>query len=155
AEPVDHVVEAALQLAEQRLAHDALLLGSPAEGQGELPLHHAVEPLRLLLLLELEAVALQLALDPSSLAVLAGGVVALLDRALLGEAAVPLQEQLHPLPTAQTADRTDVSGHFDSLNPAPLGRATAVVGDGGDVLDGLDLHPRGLEGADRRLPSAS
>src|SRR6266702_1157131 len=42
-----------------------------------------------------------------------------------------------------------------SLDAAPLGRAASVVGDGGDVPDGLDLHPRGLQGPDGRLPAAS
>src|SRR5262249_31595824 len=102
AEPVDDVVEAPLQLLEQDLARDALLLGRAVEGEGELALHEAVQPLRLLLLAELEAVALQLALDPRALAVLAGGVVALLDRALLGEAAIALEEELHALAAAQT-----------------------------------------------------
>src|SRR5712691_3690247 len=41
-----------------------------------------------------------------------------------------------------------------SLDAAPLGRAATVVGDGGDVPDGLDLDPRGLEGPDGRLPAA-
>src|SRR5258707_14952213 len=41
-----------------------------------------------------------------------------------------------------------------SLDAAPLGRAATGVGDGGDVPDGLDLDPRGLEGPDGRLPAA-
>src|SRR2546425_13266812 len=41
-----------------------------------------------------------------------------------------------------------------SLAAAPLGRAASVVGDGGDVPDGLDLPPRGLQGRDGRLPAA-
>src|SRR4029077_6837946 len=37
------------------------------------------------------------------------------------------------------------------LDPAPLGRAAAVVGDGGDVGDRGDLEAGWLEAADRRL----
>src|SRR5215211_1475217 len=38
---------------------------------------------------------------------------------------------------------------------APLGRAAAVVGDGGDVLDALDLQAGRLQGADGRLPAGT
>src|SRR5262245_45037690 len=41
------------------------------------------------------------------------------------------------------------------LDPPPLGRSATVVGDGGHVPDGLDLHPRGLQGADGRLAAAA
>jgi hypothetical protein len=70
-------------LRQEHFSHDALLLGRAVECEGELSLEHPVEALRLLLLAELQAVALELALDPPSLAVLAGRVVPLLDRALL------------------------------------------------------------------------
>ena len=158
AQPVDHVVEAPLELArEQVLAHDALLVRrARSKVRRNWPLQHAVEALHLLLLAQLQAVALQLALDAPALAVLAGRVVALLDRALLGEAAVALQEQLHALAAAQPADGTSVSRHcYAPLDPAPLGRPATVVRDGRDVPDGLDLHSRRLQRADGRLAAAA
>ena len=112
AQAVDHVAEAALELLQEELAGDALLRARALEGEGELPLQHAVESLHLLLLAELEAVALRLLLDAGPLAVLAGDVVALFDRALLREAAVALEEELHPLTAAKTTDGTGVSRHF-------------------------------------------
>jgi ribosomal protein S4 len=63
----------------------------------------------------LQAVALELALDAAALAVLPGGVVPLLDRALLGEAAITLEEQLHALAAAQPADRTRIPCQCDVL----------------------------------------
>jgi hypothetical protein len=41
--------------------------------------------------------------------------VALLDGALLGIAALALEEQLHPLAAAQAADRSNVSSHQFSI----------------------------------------
>ena len=74
----------------------------------ELALQHAVHPLDLLLLAELDAVALHL--RPAA-PVLAGGVPAALERALLLEAAVALQEELHAFPAAQPADRSGRPSH--------------------------------------------
>src|SRR5262245_5775000 len=111
AKAVGNVVEPALELGQQLLAHHALLLRGAVEGERELVLQHAVQPLDLLLLAQLQAVALQLGLHAAALAVLAGRVVALLDRALLGEAALALEEELHALPPAQPANRTDIPGH--------------------------------------------
>ena len=54
------LVEAPLELLQQQLARDALLLRGALEGQRELALEHAVEALDLLLLAQLQAVALQL-----------------------------------------------------------------------------------------------
>src|SRR6185295_16788942 len=83
AQAIDDVVEPSLELAEQQLAHDALLARRTIEGQAELALLHAVQALHLLLLAQLQAVALELALHTRRLPVLAGGIVALLDGALL------------------------------------------------------------------------
>src|SRR5262249_30145746 len=61
-------------------------------------------------------------------------------------------KQLHPLAAAQPALGIAISGHpRPPLHPAPLGRAAAVVGDGGDVADGADLEPDRLQRADGRL----
>src|SRR5687768_4811886 len=94
AEAVDDVVETLLELLQQDLAHDALLLGGAVEREAELAFLHAVKALDLLLLAQLQAVALQLALHPCALAVLARSIVPLLDRALLREASIALEEQL-------------------------------------------------------------
>src|SRR5262249_53567181 len=145
------VVEAALEHLEEVYARDPLRPGGVREVVPELPLEHAVHPLDLLLLPELDAVALDL--GPAA-SVLAGGVAASFERAFLLEAAVALEEQLHPLATAQPADRFGMSGHGISLvsDAAPLRRAAPVVRDRRDVLDRFDVHPRGLKRADRRLP---
>ena len=73
------------------------------EVAAELILEHAVDALDLLLLAQLQAVADHLRLP--RLAVLPRREVALLDRALLREAALALEEQLHRLAAAEPADR--------------------------------------------------
>src|SRR5258708_27620444 len=92
-----------------------MLIRTAWERVGALPLEHPGQQLRLLLPEQLKTVALELALDAAPLAVLAGGVVPLLDRALLREAAVALEEELHALPAAEATNRTDVSRHFSLL----------------------------------------
>ena len=72
-------------------------------------IEHAVGPLDLLLLAQLDAVANHLRL--AGAAVLAGRYVPLLNRALVGIAPLALQEELHALAPAQPADRTYVSSH--------------------------------------------
>src|SRR5204863_4070302 len=114
-EPEDDVVQPSLEIDEQQLAGDPLLAIGRFEGQAELLFKQAIHPLDLLLLPELDAVTLQL--DPA-LPVLAGGEVALLDGALLGEAAVPLQEQLHPLPAAEPADCPSYPRHVLPSSPS-------------------------------------
>src|SRR6185436_7926444 len=101
-EPIGDVVETALEQLEQRLTGDAAHPFGLLEVLAELILEHAVDALHLLLLAELDAVAGQLGL--ARLAVLSGGEVALLDGALLGVAALTLEEQFHALAAAQAAD---------------------------------------------------
>ena len=110
AHAVDGVVEAALQQLQQRLAGDAAAgaLGL-FEVAAELIFQHAVDALDLLLLAQLHAVADHLGLAQP--AVLARGHVALLDRALLGVAALTLEEQLHALAAAQSANGSVISSH--------------------------------------------
>ena len=79
----------------------------------ELILEHAVDAFHLLLFAQLQAVARELRLP--CLAVLTGREIALLDCALLRVASLAFEEQLHALPAAQTADRTDVSSHQTSF----------------------------------------
>src|SRR5262249_22631283 len=109
AEPIDDVVEPPFEQLEERLAGDAPLAVGDLEIPAELVFEHTVDALDLLLLAQLEAVAHQLRLAP--LALLTRRQVALLDRAFRGVAALPFQEELHPLAPAQPADRTDVTCH--------------------------------------------
>src|SRR5215208_6817951 len=154
AAPVDHVVEACLQQLEQRLAGDALPAGRLDVVDVELLLEHAVDAAGLLLLPQLQVV---LALLEPAAAVLAGRVGSLLHRALGALALGALEEELGLLAPAEPAVRAGVSRQFllALSDAAPLGRAAAIVGDGGDVLDALDLQAGGLEGADGRLPAGA
>src|SRR3954451_4498752 len=145
AEAHEHVVEAALEDAQQVLAGDALLTGSLLVVVAELLLEDAVVAARLLLLPQLHAV-LGLLLAPA--AVIAGRVGAALDAALVGQAALALEEQLLPLTAALLALGRVIACHSD---PSPLAGAAAVVCLGGDVLDAGDLEPGGLQAADRGL----
>src|SRR5262249_26350910 len=106
------VVQPPLELLEQVRARDALPAVRPREGQPELALEEAVDPLDLLLLAQLDAVAEKLAPPP---AVLAGRIVAALDRALVLEAAVPFQEQLHAFAPAEPANRIAIAGQTKYL----------------------------------------
>src|SRR5207249_3361998 len=112
AEPVDDVVQPRLEHPQQRLAGDARALGGLGVVRAELLLEQAVEAARLLLLAQLEQV-LGL-LDPAA-AVLARRVAAALDRALLGQAALALQEQLHALAAALLALGRAVTRHYTRL----------------------------------------
>src|SRR4051794_36129052 len=158
AEAHEHVVEAALEDAQQVLAGDALLAGSLLVVVAELLLEDAVVAARLLLLPQLDAV-LGLLLAPA--AVVAGRVRAALDAALVGEAALALEEQLLPLTAALLALGRVISSHDSGLSgwerrgcfsySAPLPGAAAVVCLGSDVLDARDLEPRRLQAADGGL----
>src|SRR5579875_4233302 len=108
AEPHEHVVEAALERAQQVLTGDARLAGGLLVIDPELALEHAVVALGLLLLAQLQAVlALLLAAAP----MLAGRVAAALDAALVREAALALEEQLLTLAAALLALRSSVTSH--------------------------------------------
>src|SRR5512140_426532 len=108
AEPVHDVVETALEQREQVLARDAPHALGLLEREAELALENPVEALDLLLLAELDAVPEDLR---PALAVLTRGEIAALDGALVGEAAVPLEEQLHSFAPAQPADRFAITSH--------------------------------------------
>src|SRR6185436_4000561 len=151
--PEHHVVEAPLQHLHQHLAGDALGERRLAERVPELALEQPVDAACLLLLAQLLAVVGLL--DAPALAVLAGRVPAALERALVAEAALALQEQLHALAPAQPAPCIVIDRHALPLDPAPLGRPAAVVRDGRHVLDRGDLEPRGLERPDRRLAASA
>src|SRR5215831_3223193 len=115
AQGVDHVVQATLELLEQVRPGDPLAPLRLGEGQPELALQQPVDPLDLLLLAKLDAVTQELA---APAAVLARRIVAALDGALVLEAAIPFQEQLHPFSPAEPANRLGVSSHSD-FSPGP------------------------------------
>jgi hypothetical protein len=81
-------------------------------GRAELLLEEPVVAARLLLLAELEQV---LALLDAPAAVLSRRIAAALDRALLGEAALALQEELDALAAAETALGAEIAGHQTRL----------------------------------------
>ena len=108
AEPHQDVVEAALEQAQQVLAGDALLAAGLVVVVAELLLEHLVVAARLLLLAQLVAV---LGLAHAAAAVLARRVGAALDAALVGEAALALEEQLLALAAALLALGSGVAGH--------------------------------------------
>src|SRR5205085_7347508 len=78
----------------------------------ELVLEQAVVAARLLLLAQLEQV---LGLLDAAAAVLARLIAAALDGALLREAALALQEELHALPAADAALGAEIAGHYTRL----------------------------------------
>src|SRR5204862_8281255 len=149
AEAVDDVVEPRLEHPQQLLAGDPRALRGLRVVGAELLLEQAVVAARLLLLAKLEQV-LRL-LDPAA-AVLARRIAAAFDRALLRQAALALEEELHALATAELADWTAVPRHLDA---PPLLRADAVVGLRCDVADAEDLEPRRLQRADRGLATGA
>src|SRR5207249_1497817 len=147
-EPVHDVVQAELEEPQQVLAGDALLGLRPLEVLAELAFEHAVDPLGLLLLAQLHAERGQLA---AVQAMLARRIVTPLDRALVGEAARALQEELHPFASAQPALRVAIPRHGRPLHPTPLRRAAAVVRYRRHVADRGDLQTGRLQRADGRL----
>src|SRR6201992_263585 len=100
AETHQHVVEAGLEQPEQILAGAAVWTGGVFVVGAELFLQHLVVAAGLLLLAQLQAV---LALAQAAAAVIAGRVGATLDTALVGEAALTLEEEFLGLDTALLA----------------------------------------------------
>src|SRR5882762_4567918 len=101
------VVEAPLEVDEERLARGARDFGGAIERVLHLALEHAVHATGLLLLTKLEGEVAHLA---AALLVHAGRGRALLERAL-GEALLALEEPPHALAAAEPADGTGVAGH--------------------------------------------
>src|SRR4051794_25030164 len=112
ARAVDHVVETALEDAQEVLAGLALAAVGLVVVAPELLLQDAVDAGALLLLAHLQQV---LAVLGATATVLARGVGADLDRALRGLALAALEEQLHLLATAAAAVGTRVAGHLQIL----------------------------------------
>src|SRR3954453_7290912 len=111
-EPVDDVVQPRLEHAQEVVAGDATLLVRLLVVRAELRLEQAVIAARLLLLAQLQQVLALL--DPPT-AVLARRIRPALDRALLGQAALALQEELDALPAALLALRGPVPCHYTRL----------------------------------------
>src|SRR5947208_764664 len=86
--------------------------------------------------------------SPSLSACSQGATEAALERALLGQRALPLEEALHALAAAHAALGSDVAGHLDA---PPLAGADAVMALRGHVPHGQALEAGRLERADRRL----
>src|SRR3954454_6978529 len=150
AEPHEHVVEPALQQAQQVLTRHARLAARLRVVVAELLLQHAVVAAGLLLLPQLKPV---LGLLRAAAAVLTRRVRAPLDAALVGEAALALQEELHALAAALLALGSAISRH--RLHPPPLARTATVVGLRRDVADAGHLEAGGLEGANRGLAAGA
>src|SRR4051794_20322157 len=112
AQPDEDVVEPAFEDPQQVLARDALLARGLLVVVAELLLEDAVVAARLLLLPQLDAV-LGLLLAPA--AVVAGRVRAALDAALVGEAALALEEELLTLATALLAGWARIARHAQTL----------------------------------------
>src|SRR5262245_62792339 len=108
AEADEDVVEAGLEQAQQVLAGHALLAGGLFVVGAELLLEHLVVAARLLLLAQLHAV---LGLPHPAAAVLAGRLGATLDAALVGEAALTLEEEPLALAAALLALWVDRPRH--------------------------------------------
>src|SRR6266496_3861919 len=108
AEAVHDVVEPRLEHPQQRLARHARAARRLLVVGAELLLEQAVVAPRLLLLTQLQQV---LALLDAAAAVLARRVAAALDRALLGQAALALEEELHALAAALLALGGAVASH--------------------------------------------
>ena len=111
AEAVADVVEAGLKLLEQEFAGDAGLVRGLLVVGAELGLQGEVDALRLLLLAKLQAVADDL-LHLAGLAMLAGGEVALLNGAFVGEAFGSLEEELCSVAAAEAADGSCITCHL-------------------------------------------
>src|SRR5829696_3316632 len=102
------VVEARLEQSQQVLAGHAGLPAGLGVVVAELLLEHTVVAARLLLLAQLHAV---LRLPRAATAVVTGRIRATLDAALVGQAALALQEELHALAAALLALRSRIARH--------------------------------------------
>ena len=153
AQAVDDVVEPHLEQAQQVLAGDALLAAGHHVVVVELLLEHLVVAARLLLLAQLQEV---LGLLDAAAAVLARRVRAPFDGALVGEAALALEKELHASRGGTACTVVIVSlATWTFLDPATLARAAAVVRDRRHVFDTDDLEAGGLQRANGGLATGS
>ena len=108
AQPVDHVVQAALEEHKQVLTRSALHAGSCVVSRPKLLLKQPIHALDLLLLAKLNAVVRE---TDAPLAVLSRRICAALDGALLSEAAVALEEELRAFPATKSTNGTRITCH--------------------------------------------
>src|SRR5450759_1686343 len=118
-ETVDHVVQPALEQAKEVLARDALLAGRDLIVVAELLLEQTVRALRLLLLAKLDPV---LRVTRALAAGHARREGTTLDTALVGVAAVALQEELDSFAAAESAVRACITCHRGSIPPCDYTR---------------------------------
>src|SRR4029077_19672780 len=145
--PVRDRVKPRLEQLQQALAGHTLAARGLRVGLAELALEDPVDAAQLLLLAQLLAEIRHAA--AALLPVLSRGVAAALDRALVGEAFLALEEQLLPFTAALPALGVQVSGHAYPLYAPSFRRAPAVVGYGRDVGYAADLQAQGIERAHR------
>src|SRR5574337_836357 len=111
-----HAVQSLLQNPDKVFTRNPCLSLGETKIFSELGLQDAIDPTHLLLFTQLLAVIRHLR---PPLAVHAGSVVALLNRAARGEASISFQKQLHPLSSAQLTYGIPISSHEPLL---PCGR---------------------------------
>src|SRR5690606_14315323 len=157
AQPVDHVVQPALQELQEGFARHALAAGRLLVITPKLALQHPVDPAQLLLLTQVDAVFSQT--RAPSLAVLARRIRAAVHGALLSIALFTLQKELFSLTPAQPANGSSIPCHRSVFHlrrlrsdPPPLGRTATVVRNRGDVFDQVHFETGSLERTDSRLP---
>src|SRR5690606_5884449 len=108
-QPVDDIVQPALQVLEEYFTGHALLAGGVLKLPPELPLQYSVHPFYLLFFAKLLSISDDLPSSEEAPSMFSGCVVSLFDRTLLRKTASPFQEQFHPLASAQPANRACVS----------------------------------------------
>src|ERR1700722_3043609 len=117
AETIHHVVKAALEQYQQVLACDSVHPLSHREVFRELPLHHPVDALDLLLLAQPNR---EFRKTRACLSMRARRIIAPLDRALVAVASLSLEEELQPFAPAEATYGPEISSHFFflfSVNP--------------------------------------
>jgi hypothetical protein len=112
AEAVHYVIKAHLQHLQEVLTRKPWALLGCLEVTLELPLQYAVHTASFLLLAKLQAEVGYFA--AATLSVRAGRLVAPLDAALGAETSLSLEEELHPLSTAELTNWSCISSHFFS-----------------------------------------
>src|SRR5690606_14435826 len=158
AQPVDHVVQPALQELQEGFARHALAAGRLLVITPKLALQHPVDPAQLLLLTQVDAVFSQT--RAPSLAVLARRIRAAVHGALLSIALFTLQKELFSLTPAQPANGSSIPCHRSVFHlrrlrsdPPPLGRAATDVRNRSDVFDQVHFETGSLERTDSRFPA--
>src|SRR5689334_2288276 len=119
AQPVDHVVQAALQLLQKQLTRYTGFACGLFKVVAELVFQREVHTLGLLLLAELQTITHDLGLAVFTM--LARRKVALFHGALVSKTLGPFQEQFHAFAAAKAADCTFISCHVSPLLRGTMG----------------------------------